>query len=106
MGKGAVMTIMRRRSVLRGSLAAVATSTLVRPYLANAAATTATVWWAQGFAQEEDVSGHILSSESGSDWCHLMVPCEYDWPRHCVTTVAQLRDLAPEFFQNRRCRLV
>jgi hypothetical protein len=34
---------MRRRSILRGSLAAVATSTLARPYLANAAATTATV---------------------------------------------------------------
>jgi hypothetical protein len=29
---------------------------LARPYIANAAATTATVWWTQGFAQEEDIS--------------------------------------------------
>jgi hypothetical protein len=50
------MTIMRRRSVLRASLGAVAAGTLVPPYLANAAATTATVWWVQGvqgFAQED-----------------------------------------------------
>ena len=29
---------------------------MARPYIANAAATTATVWWTQGFAEEEDVS--------------------------------------------------
>ena len=29
---------------------------VARPYIANAAATTATVWWVQGFAQEEDVA--------------------------------------------------
>ena len=28
----------------------------MRPYIANAAATTATMWWAQGFVQEEDIS--------------------------------------------------
>jgi len=28
---------------------------LARPYIANAAAMTATVWWVQGFAQEERV---------------------------------------------------
>jgi multiple sugar transport system substrate-binding protein len=27
-----------------------------RPYIANAAATTATMWWAQGFVQDEDVA--------------------------------------------------
>jgi predicted phage terminase large subunit-like protein len=36
---------------------------------------------------EEDISGHILSSESSSEWCHLMVPAEYDWHRHCVTVL-------------------
>ena len=45
-----------RRSLLRGSLAIAAAGTLARPYIANAAAKTATVWWVQGFAQEEDVS--------------------------------------------------
>ena len=47
---------LSRRSVLHTSLAAVAAGTLARPYIANAAATTAEVWWAQGFAQEEDVA--------------------------------------------------
>src|SRR4029077_10752960 len=50
------MTTLSRRSVLRSSLAAAAAGTLGRPYLANAAATTATVWWIQGFAEEEDIS--------------------------------------------------
>ena len=63
-GRKAVMTIMRRRSVLRASLGAVATGTLVLPYLANAAATTATVWWMQGFAQEEDVVFRKIASRA------------------------------------------
>ena len=45
-----------RRSVLRSSLGLIAAGTLARPYIANAAATTAAVWWIQGFAQEEDIS--------------------------------------------------
>ena len=45
-----------RRSLLRGSLAIAAAGSLARPYIANAAAKTAIVWWVQGFAQEEDVS--------------------------------------------------
>src|SRR6516165_6560841 len=50
------MTVLTRRSVLRSSLALAAAGTLARPHIANAAATTAEVWWTQGFAQEEDVA--------------------------------------------------
>ena len=50
------MAILTRRSVLRGTLGIAAPGMLARPHLANAAATTATVWWTQGFAEEEDVS--------------------------------------------------
>jgi multiple sugar transport system substrate-binding protein len=50
------MTNLSRRSVLRSSLALVSAGTVARPFIANAAATTATVWWTQGFAEEEDVS--------------------------------------------------
>ncbi len=50
------MTNPTRRSVLRGSLALASAGALARPYIANAAATTATVWWVQGFAEEEDIS--------------------------------------------------
>jgi multiple sugar transport system substrate-binding protein len=47
---------LTRRSILRGSLGLVAGGSLLRPYIANAAATTAEVWWTQGFAQEEDIA--------------------------------------------------
>ena len=50
------MVLLTRRSVLRGSLGLAAAGALARPYVANAAATTAEVWWTQGFAQEEDVA--------------------------------------------------
>jgi multiple sugar transport system substrate-binding protein len=50
------MTILSRRSVLRNSLVVAAAGTLARPFVANAAAATAEVWWAQGFVQEEDVA--------------------------------------------------
>src|SRR5215468_12338906 len=50
------MTALSRRSLLRSSLALTAVGALARPYMADAAATTAEVWWAQGFIQEEDVA--------------------------------------------------
>src|SRR5580765_7886544 len=50
------MAILTRRSVLRSSLALGAAGALARPYLANAQAKTAEVWWTQGFVPEEDVA--------------------------------------------------
>src|SRR5258708_6378962 len=50
------MANFTRRSVLRGSLGLAAAGTLARPYIANAAASTAEAWFAQGFAKEEDAS--------------------------------------------------
>ena len=50
------MTILTRRSMLRSSLAFGASGTLARPFIANAQAKTAEVWFAQGFAKEEDAS--------------------------------------------------
>ncbi len=50
------MTILTRRSMLRSSAALAAAGTLAHPFIANAAATTATMWWVQGFAEEEDIS--------------------------------------------------
>jgi hypothetical protein len=47
---------LSRRSVLRNSLGLAAVATVARPHITNAAATTAEVWWAQGFAQEEDIA--------------------------------------------------
>src|ERR1700722_4853945 len=50
------MKFLTRRSLLRSSVGLVAAGTLARPYIANAAATTAEVWWVQGFVPEEDVA--------------------------------------------------
>jgi multiple sugar transport system substrate-binding protein len=55
-GEGRRMTKLTRRSVLRSSLAVAAAGTLGRPYIANAATTTAEVWFAQGFVPEEDTA--------------------------------------------------
>ena len=54
---------LSRRSVLRSSVAVAAAGTLGRPYIANAAATTAEVWWVQGFAQEEDIGFRQLVAD-------------------------------------------
>ncbi len=50
------MSKLSRRSVLRGSLGLAAAGTLARPFIANAQAKTASVWWQQGFVAEEDES--------------------------------------------------
>jgi multiple sugar transport system substrate-binding protein len=50
------MSHLTRRSVLRGSASLLAAGSLARPYVANAAATTAEVWWTQGFVPEEDAA--------------------------------------------------
>src|SRR5215510_6069618 len=50
------MSYLTRRSILRGSLALAAARPFVGPHIARAAATTATVWFAQGFVENEDVA--------------------------------------------------
>src|SRR6266540_4010236 len=55
-GKETTMTKPTRRSILHGSLGLFAAGALSRPYIANAQAKTMTMWWAQGFVQEEDIS--------------------------------------------------
>jgi multiple sugar transport system substrate-binding protein len=47
---------LSRRSVLRASLCLAAGGGLARPYIANAAAKTATTWVVQGFVPEEDAA--------------------------------------------------
>jgi multiple sugar transport system substrate-binding protein len=50
------VTHLTRRSVLRGSLALAAARPLAAPHIARAAATTASVWFSQGFVQDEDIA--------------------------------------------------
>jgi multiple sugar transport system substrate-binding protein len=50
------MALLTRGSVLRSAVGIAAAGALARPYIANAAATTAEVWWTQGFIPEEDTA--------------------------------------------------
>src|SRR5580692_8400467 len=72
------MTNPTRRSVLRGSLALATAGSLVRPFIAKAAAKTATVWWVQGFAEEEDVAFKKLVADyekaSGNTIDYTLIP--------------------------------
>ncbi|HUC71141.1 MAG TPA: ABC transporter substrate-binding protein [Stellaceae bacterium] len=72
------MNIPTRRSVLRGSLAVAAAGTLARPYISNAAASTATVWWTQGFVPEEDAAFRKVVADyekaSGNTIDYSLVP--------------------------------
>jgi multiple sugar transport system substrate-binding protein len=72
------MDHLTRRSVLRGSIGAVAAASLVRPFIANAAAKTATVWWNQGYVPEEDAAFRALVADyekaSGNTIEYSIVP--------------------------------
>src|SRR5579872_2986336 len=72
------MGSVTRRSVLRGSLGLVAAGALGCPYIANAAATTATVWWTQGFVPDEDAAFRKLVADyekaSGNKLDYSIVP--------------------------------
>ena len=72
------MTLITRRSVLRSSLAVAAAGTLARPFVANAAAKTATVWWTQGFVPEEDAAFKKMVEEyqkqSGNTIDYSLIP--------------------------------
>jgi multiple sugar transport system substrate-binding protein len=57
------MSKLSRRSVLRGSFGVAAAGILARPFIANAAARTASVWWIQGFVPEEDASFRAIVAE-------------------------------------------
>jgi len=57
------MHILTRRSLLRGSLAFSAARTLAKPHIANAEATTAEVWWQQGFVKEEDAAFKKMAAD-------------------------------------------
>jgi len=61
-GKEAVMRKPTRRSVLRASLGLIGVGAVGAPYVASAQAKTATVWWVQGFAHEEDIAFQKRSS--------------------------------------------
>src|SRR5438034_6556171 len=95
------MASLTRRSLLRSSLALGAAGTLARPYIANAAASTATVWWTQGFAEEEDISFKKIVAEyekaSGNTIDHSITPYA---PLRQKIVSAVTSGVVPDLFQN------
>jgi multiple sugar transport system substrate-binding protein len=72
------MRRLSRRSLLRGSVGLAAAGTLGRPFIANAAAKTASVWWGQGFVHEEDIAFLAMVAEyekaSGNTIDYSIIP--------------------------------
>ena len=98
---------LRRRQVLRASVQLAAAGTLARPYIANAAATTATVWWIQGFVQEEDVAFRDMVAEyqkaTGNTLDFSIVPYA---PMRQKIVSAVTSGLVPDLFQNTPTELI
>ena len=96
-----------RRSLLRGSVGLGAAGALARPHIAKAAATTATVWWIQGFIQEEDVAFRELVTEyqkiSGNTLDYSIIPYA---PMRQKIVSAVTSGLVPDLFQNTPTELI
>jgi multiple sugar transport system substrate-binding protein len=64
--------------MLQASLGVAAAGALARPYVANAQAKTATVWWTQGFIPSEDVAFRKLAADyekaSGNKLAYSILP--------------------------------
>jgi multiple sugar transport system substrate-binding protein len=105
--EGDEMTILTRRSVLRGSAGFAAAGMLARPYIARAAATTATVWWVQGFAEEEDVAFKKMVTEyekaSGNTIDYSIIPYA---PERQKIISAVTSGAVPDLFQNNPFEIV
>src|SRR5712675_3283789 len=101
------MAKLTRRSLLRNSFSLVAAGTLARPYIANAAATTAAVWWVQGFAQEEDVSFKNIvvdyEKTSGNTIDYSIVPYA---PMRQKIVAAMTSGVVPDLFQNTPAEII
>jgi multiple sugar transport system substrate-binding protein len=71
------MRTLNRRHVVGGSIA-LATGIVARPFIANAAAKTASVWWTQGFVPEEDAAFRAMvadyEKQSGNKIDYSLIP--------------------------------
>ena len=90
-----------RRSLLRNTLAITAAGALARPYIANAATSTVTVWWTQGFAEEEDTAFKKIVTDyekaSGNTIDYSIIP--YAPERQKIISAVTSGDV-PDLFQN------
>jgi multiple sugar transport system substrate-binding protein len=101
------MAKLTRRSVLRGSVGLATAGALMRPYIANAAATTATVWWTQGFVKEEDIAIKKIfdayEKESGNTLEYTIMPTA---PMRQKIVSAVTSGVVPDLFQSNPAELI
>jgi multiple sugar transport system substrate-binding protein len=101
------MANLTRRSVLRTSLALGAAGAFAHPYVAKAEATTATVWWTQGSAEEEDISFKKIVAEyekaSGNTIDYSIMPYA---PLRQKIVSAVTTGLVPDLFQNNPAEII
>jgi multiple sugar transport system substrate-binding protein len=84
-----------------------AAGALARPNIANAAATTATVWWIQGFAQEEDVAFKKIVADyekaSGNTIDYTIIPYA---PMRQKIISAVTSGVVPDLYQSSPTELI
>jgi multiple sugar transport system substrate-binding protein len=98
---------LSRRSVLRSSLGLAAAGALARPYIANAAATTAEVWWAQGFVQEEDISiKKIIADYEKASGNKIELSIMPFAPQRQKIVSAVTSGIVPDFFANNPAEII
>jgi multiple sugar transport system substrate-binding protein len=101
------MTRFTRRSLLKTSASLVAGAALTRPFAANAATKTATAWWVQGFAQEEDVAFKKLVADyekaSGNTIDYTIIPYA---PMRQKIISAVTSGSVPDLYQNTPFELI
>src|SRR6476646_3295221 len=98
---------LSRRAVIRATLGLAASGCLARPYLASAAAKTATVWWIQGFVQEEDVAFRKIVTDyqkiGGNTIDFSIIPFA---PMRQKIVSAVTSGIVPDLFQNTPAEIV
>ena len=101
------MAKLTRRSLLRNCFGLVAAGTLARPYIANAAAATAALWWTQGSAEEEDISFKKIVAEyekaSGNTIDYNIMPYA---PLRQKIVSAVTSGVVPDLFQNNPAEII
>jgi len=101
------MTTLTRRSVLRSSAGLAAAGMLMSPRIGNAEAKTATVWWVQGFAQEEDISFKTIVADyekaSGNTIDYTIAPYA---PMRQKIVSAMTSGVVPDLFQNTPAEII
>src|SRR5580692_8950284 len=92
---------LTRRSMLRNSAAVATLGAFARPFVARAEAKTATVWWIQGFAQEEDIAFKKIVEDyqkaSGNTIDYSIIP--YAPIRQKIVSAITSGDV-PDLYQN------